>query len=175
MSRIYSAVPSQRVSNAVLEWRQISVMSNHRRLDYSFNSLPRLITKEKSKIFISGSLWVESGDRWTPLGKSRQLKKRFHVIEPCILTTHQRRYHQSYWYIFNTLTHWKVFGTDFFIRMARLQIDQNKSRIKFLSKSRVVTDLRHGVAHATSLQWYIRFETGPWLKVWKAFALGRKN
>ena len=31
------------------------------------------------------------------------------------------------------------------------------------------------IAHATSLQWYITFETGPCLKVWKAFALGREN
>ena len=30
---------------SVLEWRQISVMSNHRRLDYSFNSLSWLMTK----------------------------------------------------------------------------------------------------------------------------------
>ena len=70
--------------------------------------------------------------------------------------------------IFYTLTHWTVFGRDFLIRMARLQIEQNKSRINFLSNSRVDTDLRHGVDHATSLQWYTTFETGPWLKVWKA-------
>ena len=62
---------------SVLEWRQISVMSNHRRLDYPFNSLSGLITKKKSKLCISGSLWGESGDRWIPLGKSRQFKKRF--------------------------------------------------------------------------------------------------
>ena len=62
---------------SVFEWRQISVMSNHRHLDYSFNSLSRLITKDKSKLCTSGSLWGESGDRGIPLGKSRQFKKRF--------------------------------------------------------------------------------------------------
>ena len=60
---------------SVLEWRQISVMSNHRRLDYSFNSLSRLTIKDKSKHCISGSSWGKSGDRWNPLGKGRQFKK----------------------------------------------------------------------------------------------------
>ena len=106
-SRIYSAVPSQRVSNTVLEWRHISVMSNHRRLNYSFNSLPRLITKDKSKILISGSLWGGSGDRWIPLGKSRQFKKRFHVIESSTTIA------SIILAIFYTLTHWTVFGRDF--------------------------------------------------------------
>ena len=68
VSKIYSAVPSQRVNNAVLGWRHISIMSNHRRFNYQFNSLSRLITKDTSKLCISGSLWGESGDRWIPLG-----------------------------------------------------------------------------------------------------------
>ena len=120
---------------SVLEWRQISVMSNHRRLDYSFNSLPRLITKEKSKLWISGSLWGESGDRWIPLGKSRQFKKRY----------------RAYWQHVNNdsinhfgiLTHWEFLVQVLRIRMARLHIERNKSRRKFVNKSRVDTDLRH--------------------------------
>ena len=62
---------------SVLEWRQISVMSNHRRLDYSFNSLSRLITKDKSKLCISGSLWGESGDRWIPSEKAGNSRSVF--------------------------------------------------------------------------------------------------
>ena len=61
------------------------------------------------------------------------------------------------------------------IRMARLHTEQNKSRINFLNQSRVDTDLRQSVAHATSLQWYITFESGPCLNVRKLFALGREN
>ena len=62
---------------SVLEWRQISVMSIHLRLDYSFNSLSRRITKKKSKLCISGSLWGESGDRWIPLGKAGNSRSAF--------------------------------------------------------------------------------------------------
>ena len=93
---------------SVLEWRQISVMSNHRRLDYSFNSLSRLITKDTSKFCISGSLWGESGDRWIPLGKSRQFKKRFRAYKQHVNNdiinhigihfTHLRI--ESFWYRF---------------------------------------------------------------------------
>ena len=56
---------------SVLEWRQLSVMSNHRRFDYSFNSLSRLITKEKSKLCISGS--VSDGFPLEKAGNSRSV------------------------------------------------------------------------------------------------------
>ena len=89
VSRIYSAVPSQRVITAVLERRHMSVMSNQRQLDYSFNNLSSLITKKKkSKLCLSGSLWGVSGDRWITQGKGRQFKKSFRIMRLCILTTH---------------------------------------------------------------------------------------
>ena len=50
-----------------------------------------------------------------------------------ILTIHQQRQHQSYWYIFDTLKYWEFLVQVLRIRMARLHMERNKSRRKFLN------------------------------------------
>ena len=49
----------------------------------------------------------------------------------------------------------KYFGTDFVNKNGKVTHWTEKSRIFFLNKSRIGTDMRHDVAHATPLQWYI--------------------
>ena len=53
----------------VMGWRHISVMSNHRWLDYSFNCLSRLITKDESKLCISGFIVSRI---WWPMNSPRK-------------------------------------------------------------------------------------------------------
>ena len=168
MSRIYSAVPSQRVS--------IGVTSNKRHVK---SPATRLFVQQFIQAYHKGQ--IKALHFWFIVRKIRwqmeSLRKRPAIQEAfaCVLTTRQQRKHQSYWYIFYTLTHWEILVQVLRIGMARLPIERNKSRRNSWTKF-VLTLIWDTIAHATVLQWCITFETGPCLKVWKAFAfLGRAN
>ena len=110
---------------SVLEWRQISVMSNHRRLDYSFNSLSRLITKEKSCSAFLVPCEENPVTDGFPSEKNGNSGSVFvHINNDSINHIGIK---------FDTLTHWDFLVQVLRIRMARLHIERNKSRRKFLN------------------------------------------